>query len=242
MKPYYSIKLGAHNKGRADTVDESTQQNFDVDKVFLHPSYVTASKGYDVAVLKLKTPVTFTDAVKPSEYLLNWQKFCLVCLPTATQSFNSVGAQTIAVVGWGTVQCRQSVQFKISYQVQTILAGGQSSQTLLEVLLNTTTNAECTTAYGFPITDTMLCASATGKDSCQGDSGGPAMIPLNGSWHLAGIVSFGRGCALPQVSGLEMFVFRWLAVSGRLFARTFARLVDRNNCEWQLTVISEKII
>ncbi len=71
-KERYSIKLGAQVKGRGSAINEDTQQNFDVDKVFPHPSYVTASRGYDVALLKLKTAVTFTDAVKPSEYLFNF--------------------------------------------------------------------------------------------------------------------------------------------------------------------------
>ena len=34
-------------------------------------------------------------------------------------------------------------------------------------------NSQCKTSYGTTsITNNMICAAATGKDSCQGDSGG----------------------------------------------------------------------
>jgi trypsin len=51
----------------------------------------------------------------------------------------------------------------------------------------------------------MLCAGdpQKGEDSCQGDSGGPLVVQADdGSPRLAGIVSFGRGCAEPRFPGI----------------------------------------
>ncbi|XP_026479553.1 coagulation factor IX-like [Ctenocephalides felis] len=50
----------------------------------------------------------------------------------------------------------------------------------------------CDMIYSKTFTEDMLCAGTPGKDSCQGDSGGPLIC----NDKLAGIVSFGKGCAV----------------------------------------------
>ncbi len=43
---------------------------------------------------------------------------------------------------------------------------------------------------------TMLCAAVDGTvDTCQGDSGGPLVVDVTGVKYIAGITSFGAGCA-----------------------------------------------
>jgi hypothetical protein len=48
----------------------------------------------------------------------------------------------------------------------------------------------------------MVCAGDGGSDTCQGDSGGPMMVSDGSFLVLAGITSWGNGCADPDFPGV----------------------------------------
>ena len=71
-------------------------------------------------------------------------------------------------------------------------------------------NSECEEMYkdaGYVehIPDIFICAGyeAGGKDSCEGDSGGPMVVQRRDHrFMLAGVISWGIGCAEKNQSGV----------------------------------------
>ncbi|KAI7801192.1 chymotrypsin-like protease CTRL-1 [Triplophysa rosa] len=63
------------------------------------------------------------------------------------------------------------------------------------------------------ITDSMICAGASGVSSCQGDSGGPLVCQSGGVWYQAGIVSWGRSdCNVrsPAIYSRVTYLRQWI--------------------------------
>ncbi|OWK54008.1 Transmembrane protease serine 7 [Lonchura striata] len=75
---------------------------------------------------------------------------------------------------------------------------GHLAKTLQEARVRMINQSVCSKLYDDLITSRMLCAGNLdgGVDACQGDSGGPLACTGKGNrWYLAGIVSWGEGCA-----------------------------------------------
>ncbi|XP_060758398.1 serine protease 33-like [Neoarius graeffei] len=159
------------------------QQQRNIGRIINHPSYISVTDGNDITLLQLTNPVTFNNYVMP------------VCL-AATRS-DVRPATNVWVTGWGDI--RPNVPLP-------------PPQTLQEVLVPTVSNSDCAEVYSV-ITNNMICAGLAegGKDSCQGDSGGPMVVKSNGYWVQVGIVSFGTGCALPNVPGVYTRVSQYEA-------------------------------
>jgi len=167
------------------TADEPSQQRFAVAQSFVHEGYVPDGNDDDVALIRLASPATL-DARVASIGLLT---------PDAEAALAAPGALG-TVTGWGTTS-----------------SGGDVSDLLRQVSLPVVASDVCRATYA-DLTDNMLCAGGTaagGEDSCQGDSGGPFVVPDgSGGWLLAGVVSFGEGCAAPAVPGVYARVSRYV--------------------------------
>ncbi|XP_044037531.1 serine protease 27-like [Siniperca chuatsi] len=144
-------------------------------QIIRHPNYADTSINDDIALLKLSSPVVFTDYIKP------------VCLSAGGSVYNA--GTTCWVTGWGNIQSDVPLP---------------SPQRLQEVSVPIVSNSDCSAAYG-GITSNMLCAGPTegGKGTCQGDSGGPLVSKTGSQWVQGGVVSFGKkACAQPNIPGI----------------------------------------
>lgn len=97
------------------------------------------------------------------------------------------GKVMMTTAGWGTTS-----------------EGGSLSKILLKVDVPFVNQTKCSQAYPNQITENMICAGFDegGKDSCQGDSGGPLVIGRGSNMVLAGVLSWGEGCARPGKPGV----------------------------------------
>ncbi|MBN8233259.1 trypsin-like serine protease [Corallococcus macrosporus] len=150
-----------------------------VAQVFVYPGYVDANVGKDAALLKLSSPLDLSGA--------NVKAIPLVTAADAAAGVTNPGV-VARVTGWGT------------------LSSGSSSlpSTLQTVDVNLISNADAQADYQGEevISADQLGAKAPGKDSCQGDSGGPLTVLKGSTRVLAGIVSWGYGCADAQYAGM----------------------------------------
>jgi len=177
-----TVYLGLHDRNSFTLAANPYLQVAPVSQIIMHASYNAYTTDYDVALLKLTTPVSLTTGVQ--------------IIPLASSANASLYAAnaSLTVSGWGTTS-----------------SGGATSRYLRKVNVPVVTNYDCKILYGNnKITDRMMCAGDTvsgGVDSCQGDSGGPIFGQQNGSFVQVGIVSWGNGCADKDYPGVYTNVY-----------------------------------
>uniref|UniRef100_A0A8B9FE07 Peptidase S1 domain-containing protein n=1 Tax=Amazona collaria TaxID=241587 RepID=A0A8B9FE07_9PSIT len=138
-----------------------------IKRIVVHPQYDHSISDYDIALLEMETPVFFSELVQP------------ICLPSTSRVF--VYGTVCYVTGWGAIK-----------------ENSHLAKTLQEARVRIINRSVCNKLYDNLITSRMLCAGNLngGVDACQGDSGGPlACMGKGNRWYLAGIVSWGEGCA-----------------------------------------------
>jgi secreted trypsin-like serine protease len=166
----------------AGTTRRSTQasgQIRQVDAIATAPGFSDPTNGDDVSLLHVTPPLDLSGP--------NAKAIPLVS-PADAAAGATNGGVISTVSGWGTLS-----------------SGGGQPDILQTVDVPLVTNAQATAAYGFAISPDQLGAGVIGvggKDSCQGDSGGPLVVNVGGVTKLAGVVSWGNGCALAAFPGM----------------------------------------
>jgi len=136
----------------------------------------------DIAILKLDRDAELDEHVIPA------------CLPSNENELY-IG-KTAKVSGWGDLDYN-----------------GDGSDVLMEtnVTIIAQSDEKCKKPgilWEKPLT--QMCAYEDKTDTCQGDSGGPMAVQEDGKYTVVGVVSYGRGCALPGYAGVYARVTKYL--------------------------------
>lgn len=157
------------NAASAEAVYNVTRSNFIINERY------DGRHGFldDIALIKLKDPVTLSSRVK--------------VIPLARNFFNEEFLQNelVTAAGWGrTSDNSTSFNTKLYYVVTPVLSYDKCMCYYLPGLVNRRKH---------------LCADGTGgRGGCDGDSGGPLVYKFRGMDYLVGVTSFGSagGCEI----------------------------------------------
>ncbi|WP_080682782.1 serine protease [Sorangium cellulosum] len=146
-----------------------------------HPGYNAATSENDIALLQLSSAVAGVEPV-----FLNRDFTFPHDIPLDAAITTDLANTKIA--GWGAT-----------------VEGGDVTTVLMAAAVPAITNATCASAYSShgTVFASNVCAGYRdgGVDTCQGDSGGPLTFPFGRSL-LAGVTSWGIGCARPTLPGI----------------------------------------
>ncbi|XP_060910010.1 transmembrane protease serine 3 [Labrus mixtus] len=158
-------------------------QSLSVEQIIYHARYRPKGLDYDIALMKLSSPLVFNGLVEP------------ICLPNHGEEFQT--GTMCWISGWGSTE--EEGETSVVLRSATV------------PLLSTKTCNHPEVYQGL-ISSWMICAGYLegGTDSCQGDSGGPLACEHSSVWKLVGATSWGIGCAMRNKPGVYTRITRSL--------------------------------
>ena len=159
-----------------------------ISDVFVHPGFgINESEGYhnDVAILRLTDPVPTASTI------------ALVQAGDTAAWGNGAGGPNALIAGWGNTDPLElgnpAAAYPTALQQATVPIRS-------DALCASTVGGGYGTAFeratNFCAGTLQTAAQTLGVDSCQGDSGGPLIVDVGaGVFRLAGVTSWGEGCA-----------------------------------------------
>ncbi|XP_060028566.1 testisin-like [Erinaceus europaeus] len=186
----WSVQFGEISSSPSFFNLQAYNNRYRVEQIILSPQFL-GTGPYDIALLKLSSPVTYDSFVQP-----------ICVLPSTYQLRNQ---NNCWITGWGEIAEDTSLPYP---------------STLQEVQVGMINNSVCSHLLSMPdfrqdVWGDMVCAGDAegGKDACFGDSGGPLVCKTRGLWVQVGVVSWGIGCGRPNRPGIYTNVsqhFRWI--------------------------------
>ncbi|XP_031354809.1 serine protease 7-like isoform X2 [Photinus pyralis] len=167
------VRLGDYNVtsdkdciiDRIGTECSDPVQDFEIEETNMHPGYNPATAANDIALLRLKNDVMYSDYIRP------------ICLPTSPVVELKEDAQ-LSTTGWGKVGEGLN-QTEVKKKVDTTLVRLKDCFGLF---------------LPESMEHSLLCAKGKHALTCQGDGGAPLMISRRTQWEQIGVLISKRAC------------------------------------------------
>ncbi|XP_076366303.1 phenoloxidase-activating factor 2-like isoform X2 [Tachypleus tridentatus] len=181
------IRLGEWDTQHKD--EPYPHQDYNVQHIFIHPSFDATSLWNDIAVLRLVNDVSYQPHISP------------ICLPHLEDVFDG---DSCVVTGWGKDSFQDGRYTNLMREIRVPVI----FNTLCEELLRSTFLGPY-----YHLHDGFICAGGgKDEDSCKGDGGGPlSCLRHDGTYSLAGLVSWGIECGKPGLPGVYVRVQKYLS-------------------------------
>jgi secreted trypsin-like serine protease len=171
----FTVYIGVFNQ----EIDKQDNRNvYKIESITLHKDFDRTNLLNDIGLLKLMEPVKKT--IK-TDY---------ICLPNF--NINVIQANDkLYAVGFGLVASNSLFSSNLLRQVDLKMYPFETCNNTLSEIKSDSTS--------------QLCVGdlTQSKDTCQGDSGSPLMYNYMNRWYVIGIVSYGRGCGIPEYPGIK---------------------------------------
>uniref|UniRef100_A0A670ZAI4 Peptidase S1 domain-containing protein n=1 Tax=Pseudonaja textilis TaxID=8673 RepID=A0A670ZAI4_PSETE len=158
-----------------------------VKHIILNPTYEGDSRIGDIALIQLEQRLPLIQQISP------------ICVPNANVKF--LPGQKCWVTGWGNI--RKGVKLTEVQKKVPIISTKKCNTLYRQDSRQPRASRE--------IKEDMICAgfAAGQRDACQGDSGGPLACRMEDFWFIAGVVSWGDGCAQKNRPGVYARNYQW---------------------------------
>ena len=144
-----------------------------VARIVVHPDYAPGSQDNDIALVRLDRVVgpLIADIGAPAS-----------------------DPQAATVLGFGSLY---EGRLAASATLGSGAPAAQASDRLRQASVRLIDSLDCAARLGDGASGpSRVCAGAGTRETCVGDSGGPLVVEAGGADRVAGIVSFGSGCAV----------------------------------------------
>ncbi|XP_011190228.2 phenoloxidase-activating factor 2 [Zeugodacus cucurbitae] len=178
-----SLMIRAGEWDLETTQEPYLHQDTGVSEIIRHEDFNPSTIFNDIALLTLKTPLTWAPNVQP------------ICLPNAGTTFDN---KRCFASGWGQDKFgRNGVYQHILKKIELPIVPHATCQTQLR---------RTRLSRFFQLDKSFLCAGGElGKDTCKGDGGSPLSCPDPNNperYIQAGVVSWGVECGVENVPGV----------------------------------------